>query len=75
MELGLQLTVGIRQLTGIELEAFHQPKQLEMIHADLLEPDATAVLLALGKRDGVVELAVAGRFNTCAIRCSKHLRH
>jgi len=46
-----------------------------MIHADLLDPDATAVLLALGKQDGVVELAVAGRFNTCAIRCSKHLRH
>ena len=44
MELGLQLAVGISQLTGIELEAFNQPKQLEMIHANLLETFATTSL-------------------------------
>jgi hypothetical protein len=72
VELGLQLTVGVRQLTGIELEAFNQPKQLEMIHASLLDTFAITTL-ALGAGD--VELAVSGQFKRQHMPCVKSVRH
>ncbi|MNG22701.1 hypothetical protein D3C84_1072170 [compost metagenome] len=44
MELGLQLAVGLCQLSGIELEALCQPEQLEMIHLGSSDKEACAAI-------------------------------